>query len=441
VLGGACSWRVLMADNALDDEDKDALFAHNYAADFPEALNIMTKAILQGRPVNNTLGPVQQIKVLAKSSEYRAATPRRPGKGKVLPQNEAEGEQEFESRKAAQKNCQRLIVPKPKSEKSDAFIRRLDAHRTMPEALIAPMSTDETEIQFAKRCAAIKQNENPNQLILPKTAKETDTDFEERLEKAKKVAVLIFPRGVHETSVNWKARAAVAVKSKLPIMPKGADENEAKFKERVDLQPKVEHVIHPFDPAREDDKGYSRRLQACKERTGRPFEPGDAKAINAVLGAPPKHEEVHLENAVHIEHHDAAELLSQKMQSLENIHHQEEESAAQLEAKDQEAKEEAMTEEMVQEKIEEKIKVRAQLQAAPAARACLPAPLTAPPRRSSPPTAYMLALLLCSSALPPPRDACRNSRSSKRKLPRRPNRQRRASLWRRLPSTRLGSCR
>ena len=47
--------------------------------------------------IREDLGPLQQIKVLAKAAEYRAATPRRPGKGKVLPASQFEGEQEFES--------------------------------------------------------------------------------------------------------------------------------------------------------------------------------------------------------------------------------------------------------------------------------------------------------------------------------------------------------
>ena len=124
--------------NALDDAEDD-LFAYNYCGEFPECIADMTKAMLGGRPVNSTLGPVQQIKMLARAAEYRAATPRKVGKGKPLPPTENEGEQEVESRKTAQKTCQRLIVPKPKSEKPDAFIRRLDAHRNATEALIAPM--------------------------------------------------------------------------------------------------------------------------------------------------------------------------------------------------------------------------------------------------------------------------------------------------------------
>ena len=50
--------------DALDDEDKRALFAFKYGTDFPEALTSMTKAVLAGRPVNSTMGPVQLMKVL-----------------------------------------------------------------------------------------------------------------------------------------------------------------------------------------------------------------------------------------------------------------------------------------------------------------------------------------------------------------------------------------
>ena len=65
------------------------------------------------------------------------------GKGKRLEPNKFEGEQETESRKRAQADCQRLILPKGKDEIPDVFIRRLDAHRTAQEALIVPLTPPE----------------------------------------------------------------------------------------------------------------------------------------------------------------------------------------------------------------------------------------------------------------------------------------------------------
>ena len=341
-------------DSALNDEDEGSLFAYNYRGDFPEALNLMAKAMLGGRPVNSTLGPLQQIKMLAKAAEYRAPTPRRPGKGKTLPASEYEGEKEVESRKAAQKACQRLIVPKPKSEKTDAYMRRLDAHRNAPEALIAPMSADETELQFAKRCIAIKGNEHPNQLILPKSAKETDAEFEERLEKAKQVAAMIFPRGVNETDIQWKHRAACAVQCKVPIMPRSEEEPEIKFDERCKLQAKCDCVIHPFDEEREDEKAFTRRLQAHKERVGAPFEPGDTKAINAVLGAPQKAVEK-IENAVELEHVDGAQLMAKQMQEVEELKKKEEEEAARQQEEEEEERRAAEEEAEAQARVEAKL--------------------------------------------------------------------------------------
>ena len=107
-----------------EEEDETEAFAYNYAGDFPDAISIMTSAFLGGRPTQNSLGPMQQMRIVHKAAFYRAATPRRPGKGKILPRGDQEGEQEFESRKRAQKECQRLIVPKAKEEKADQYLRR-----------------------------------------------------------------------------------------------------------------------------------------------------------------------------------------------------------------------------------------------------------------------------------------------------------------------------
>ena len=54
----------------------------------------------------------------------------RSGKGKRLEPSKFEGEMETESRKGAQANCNRLILPKTKEEIPDIFLRRLDAHRS-----------------------------------------------------------------------------------------------------------------------------------------------------------------------------------------------------------------------------------------------------------------------------------------------------------------------
>ena len=55
---------------------------------FPEAFKVLGGAVLGGRPINTSQGPKQVLKMLLDSSEYRAPTPRRPGKGRPLPGRE-----------------------------------------------------------------------------------------------------------------------------------------------------------------------------------------------------------------------------------------------------------------------------------------------------------------------------------------------------------------
>jgi hypothetical protein len=228
--------------------------------------------------------------MLLDSSEYRAPTPRRPGKGRPLPDSPSEGEMEVSSRKDAQKACRRLIVPKPASgETPDAFIRRLDAHRAVPDALIAPMVADEDEMQFAKRCAATKEQVNIFPiLILPKSKFETAAEFEERLGVAKACAALVFPRGTHESPENFKTRMSRQKKCKRSIMPRSKGEPTKGFDFRCEVQILCGYVIHPYDGARESEALFGRRLQAQKAKSGLGFEPGDERAVNNVMGPPPK---------------------------------------------------------------------------------------------------------------------------------------------------------
>jgi len=271
-----------MAD--FGDEEED-LFAYDYASDFPESIHLLGKTLLNGRPVNETLSPLHQMQVLAAAADYRAPTARRPGKGKMLPTSDFEKEMEIESRKSAQKSCSRLILPKTKSESSDAFIRRLDAHRQAPEALIIPLTAPEDDMLFAKRMVAIKSSEVPNLLILPKTTRESASDFDERLETSKKTpSALVFQRGAHESGPQFKTRLAGQLKCRKPIIPRSAEEPEKGFAERCKMQVAVDKVIHPFDPKREDEHLYFRRLTANKEKSALVFEPGDKVAIVDAIG-------------------------------------------------------------------------------------------------------------------------------------------------------------
>mmetsp|Transcript_2740 Transcript_2740/g.7602 ORF Transcript_2740/g.7602 Transcript_2740/m.7602 type:complete len:428 (-) Transcript_2740:405-1688(-) len=274
---------------ALDEGEEEEIFAYDYGEDFPESLSELGRTLLSGRPTNRSLGPFQQLKIIAVAAEYRAPTARRAGKGKMLPASDFEKEQEQESRKAAQKATQRLILPKVKSESSDAFIRRLDAHRQAPEAMIIPLTPPEDDLMFAKRMVAVKGNETPNAIILPKTPRESNQEFEERLECAKKTSCpLVFQRGAHESGAQFKTRITAQLKCRKPIIPRSADEPEKGFAERCKMQVSCDKVVHPFDPKREDEHAYFRRLHANREKTALVFEPGDEKAIVDAIGVEKK---------------------------------------------------------------------------------------------------------------------------------------------------------
>ena len=61
---------------------------------------------------------------------------------------------------------------KTRAESADAFIRRLDAHRQAPDAIIPPLAPPETDLLFAKRMIATKGSETPNVILLPLSSRE-----------------------------------------------------------------------------------------------------------------------------------------------------------------------------------------------------------------------------------------------------------------------------
>jgi len=343
----------------------------------------MGSIMLGGRPTNHTLGPMQQHNILIAAAGYRAPTPRKAGKGKPLPPSDCEGEQETNERKKTQKLVQRLILPKVSYESPDQFIRRLDAHRNAPTALVAPMNEFEAkdETLFAKRMMAIKETADEefaeNHLILPKGPKEKSGEFEQRINAAKKTATIILPMGVHESPGHWEARLKMAKKSKRIIMPKGEKEPDKGFNMRVEMQPACMFVVHPYDPdtkrsfpdvggkmtepAAETEAQYYRRLQACKEKTALVFEPADLRAITNAIGEEHVHKELSAEappsaapSAADIA---AAEMAKHEEQNAAQRKAEEEEEArkkAEAEAKSEEEEQKiAMQERMEKMKIEQ----------------------------------------------------------------------------------------
>lgn len=274
-------------------EDDDETFYFDWGQDFPQSFNAMHMAFVHGHPINSTMGPKQLLSILAEKSEFRAATPRRPGKGKPLAATSSEGEMETQARKDCQKAVRRLIVPKAeKDEVPEAFIRRLDAHRSSPEVLIPPMTPPEDQVLFMHRCTAIKEQADKglvtpaNMVILPKSKQEDVSEFEERLNVAKACPALALPRGMFETSPQFKERMRHQKKCKRPIMPASRGENGKGFSFRCETQILCAYVIHPFDGGRETEETYMRRLQAQKSKVGICFAPGDAEKINGFLGPP-----------------------------------------------------------------------------------------------------------------------------------------------------------
>uniref|UniRef100_A0A7S3ATI9 Uncharacterized protein n=1 Tax=Haptolina ericina TaxID=156174 RepID=A0A7S3ATI9_9EUKA len=250
----------------------DDSFKFEYGADFPEGLDILSMEI-QKRKLGKNFSPIELITELNMAAEYKERTARRAGKGKRLEPNKFEGEQETESRKRAQADCQRLILPKGKDEIPDVFIRRLDAHRTAQEALIVPLTPPETNTDFIMRVVAVKGNEEPNTVILPKSPQEGEAEFKSRMEVAKATPALVFPRGKSETADHFKLRLSNQAKQKTSILPKAVDESDKHFKRRVETY--AMFSIHPFDPSREDEDLFDRRMRHHKEVPQVPCEPGD----------------------------------------------------------------------------------------------------------------------------------------------------------------------
>merc|ERR1719171_1729156 len=99
----------------------------------------------QNRPLSKVMSPLSVMEELNKVFYSARPRPNKPG-GKPLAAPTHEKEQETESRKKCQKESQRSILPKGKKENPDLFLRRLDAHKTNPEALLIEQLAPETDI-------------------------------------------------------------------------------------------------------------------------------------------------------------------------------------------------------------------------------------------------------------------------------------------------------
>jgi len=301
--------RKSMTVNDFTEEEQAAFQGMiTYQFDSPDAFRIFAAALLAGAPLNDSYSPTHQLMVLCKSAAHRPATARRAASGKPLPKCVYEGDQEYVARQKCQKVARTLIIPKglsayspterrrslvPSTESGDMFIRRLDAHREAPEALIAPQSKTEDDMLFIKRMVAVKASvDNPNILICPKEAVESVAEFEARLKLAQKHAGLVLPRGAHESAGQFTKRLLAQERTLKVLLPPSADEPEATVVERHKVQLKCDFSVHPFDASREDVPSYWRRLQAQASSPFTNIAPGDTAAITKLIGAPAKPEVV-----------------------------------------------------------------------------------------------------------------------------------------------------
>jgi len=121
-------------------------------------------------------------------------------------------------------------------------------------------------------------------------------------------------------------------KSKTTLMPKAVDESDRFFKRRCETYQMF--TIHPFDPKREDEDKYDRRLRAHKEVPQVPYEPGDEEMLRKFPSEAAKLEKEKLE---------AAKLMA-KMQEEEAKAKAKEEAANEAEARKRAQSEEERTE-------------------------------------------------------------------------------------------------
>ena len=148
---------------------------YEWGADWPAVFDELSMG-KQNRPLSKMMSPLSIMEELNKI--YYCARPR-PGKPSVKPLAAPphEKEMETESRKKAQKETNRMILPKGKKEGDDLFLRRLDAHKINPTALLVGKAETEADMECVLRFIATKENETEGILVMPKTAHEGEADF------------------------------------------------------------------------------------------------------------------------------------------------------------------------------------------------------------------------------------------------------------------------
>ena len=282
---------------------------YEWGDDFPEDLS--TLFLLHGRadlPFHMDAAPMVMLKQIQAAAAYKKPekkTPRtgvrNPNAGRHIdpttllqsPDKAKETENELKMRAEAQVDVQVHILPKSETEGKEAaemYLRRLNTHREAPEALVLPMQKGETRPGLVARMLATTKSSNPNCLVLPKAATESDGEYDARIALvAKTESPLILARGKHETAGHFDQRMKAQAACIVPIMPRSEGESGDDFTRRCDMQKKVRAgMIHNFDSKRENAQSFAKRLDAQKEMIksgtpGRPLLPGDENAVKSIV--------------------------------------------------------------------------------------------------------------------------------------------------------------
>ena len=315
--------------------------AYEWGTDWPETFDVLSMS-KQHRPLSQKLSPLGVMEELNKL--YYMARPR-PGKPQAKPMpadldgHTHEGEMETTSRKKAQKawhhdqsgpgfappngsmaaahcprcppacsgpasipcrvgtarslptvadatasdaqECQRAILPKGKKETPDLFLRRLDAHKINPMAMLVMGMPPESELDTVHRYIATKENEAEGLLVLPRTEHEGDAEFKDRMDLATTCPVLVLGKGENESADDFKLRLSSQAKARAPIMPRSYGEPEKSFKARMQLSLQMDGSVPAFYAKAESEREYAARLRLQKDKPDELLGHGDPLAKEA----------------------------------------------------------------------------------------------------------------------------------------------------------------
>ena len=174
-----------------------------------------------------------------------------------------------------------MILPKGKKETPDLFLRRLDAHKINPMAMLVMRMPPESELDTVHRYIATKENEAEGLLVLPRTEHEGETEFKDRMELATSCPVIVLGKGENESADDFKLRLSSQAKARAPVMPRSYGEPDKSFKARMELSLQMDGSVPTFHAKVESEREYAVRLRLQKERPDQLLGHGDPLAKDA----------------------------------------------------------------------------------------------------------------------------------------------------------------